>query len=314
MDHVINEGRHWVINKSAGETILHRAAKQGLPDIAAYALSMAKMSPTVKDNAGIPPIHKAAFHGHHKIVECLLKFGSDPNTNVKGTRPLHEALEGGSRRAVNHLLSFGSDPMLYDYSGNMPIDLSEGNEYMNKYFSSILADLHGKDAKRWNVGHNLDFSTPGLKIFDQDQTEPFPFDLEDTFELSHQPLPAYYRIGDKPGQYALNVDLRRFTSIDFTRGSGSCSRFEVISMTKDDFIKSARCCLLGHKPNISASVNPNDGLIYLVKVDNYLQKIMGVEGCSVAVSPKVPHPVGSKKSKGNDAKTKGAAPGAVINS
>lgn len=110
------------------------------------------------------------------------------------------------------------------------------------------------------------------------------------------------------------MDLRKFTSIDFTRGTGSCSRFEVVSMSKEDFLKSGRCCLLGHKPNISASLNPNDGLIYLVKVDNYLQKIMGVEGQSVAVPTKVPHPVGTKKSRGNDTKTKGAAAGIVINS
>ena len=278
LDHVVNEGRHWVINKSAGETILHRAAKQGLPDIAAYALSMGKMSPTVKDNGGIPPIHKAAFHGHHKIVELLLKFGSDPNTNVKGTRPLHEALEGGSRRGVHQLLSFGSDPMLYDYSGNMPIDLAEGNEDMHEYFGSVLADLHGKESKRWNISNNLDFTTPDLKICDKkERNESFPIDIEETFQLSHQPLPAYYRIGDKPGKYALNVDLRKFTSIDFTRGTGACSRFEVLSMSKEDFIRTARCCLLGHKPNISASVNPHDGKIYLVKVDSYLQKIMGVE-------------------------------------
>jgi len=305
LDHVVNEGRHWVINKSAGETILHRAAKQGLPDIAAYALSMAKMSPSVKDNGGIPPIHKAAFHGHQKIVELLLKFGTDPNTNVKGTRPLHEALEGGSRRSVHQLLSFGSDPMLYDYSGNMPIDLAEGNDDMHEYFGSVLADLHGKESKRWNVSKNQDFSMPGVKLYQQDEIDSLPICLEDTFDLSYQPLPAYYRIGDKPGQYALNVDLRRFTSIDFTRGTGSCSRFEVISMSKEDFIRTARCCLLGHKPNISASLNPHDGLIYLVKVDNYLQKIMGVEASSsISESSNVAAPSTPKKTKGGDGKNK----------
>ena len=55
--------------------IFRRAAKAGLPDIAAYALCMAKMSPVVKDNAGIPPICKAAFHGHAKIVDFLLRYG-----------------------------------------------------------------------------------------------------------------------------------------------------------------------------------------------------------------------------------------------
>ena len=106
LDEVIFEAKNWVTDKASGETILHRAAKYGFPDIVAYALDMAKMSPTVKDNAGIPPIHKAAFKGHAEVVEILLKFGVDPNTNVKGTRPLHEALEGGFVKAVNKVIYF----------------------------------------------------------------------------------------------------------------------------------------------------------------------------------------------------------------
>jgi hypothetical protein len=108
LDHLLAETGRWVIDKSAGETILHRAAKMGYPDAAAYALNMAKMSPVMKDNAGIPPIHKAAFRGHSDIVDYLLRYGADPNTNVKGTRPLHEALESGILESVHHLLGHGS--------------------------------------------------------------------------------------------------------------------------------------------------------------------------------------------------------------
>ena len=160
LDDLIGETNRWVIDKSAGETILHRASKMGYPDAAAYALDMAKMSPTMKDNAGIPPIHKAAFRGHSEIVDYLLRFGADPNTNVKGTRPLHEALENGNLDSVYHLLCHGSDPLLYDYSGNMPIDLAEDNDEMFYYFSNILSDLHGKKAERWNVSHQSDFIMP----------------------------------------------------------------------------------------------------------------------------------------------------------
>ena len=76
-------------------------------------------------------------------------------------------------------------------------------------------------------------------------------------------------------------------------------------MSKDDFIRTARCCLLGHKPNISSSLNPHDGLIYLVKVDNYLQKIMGVEASSIPETPTIAEsPSTHKKAKGNDGKNK----------
>ena len=76
-------------------------------------------------------------------------------------------------------------------------------------------------------------------------------------------------------------------------------------MSKEYFIRTARCCLLGHKPNISASLNPHDGLIYLVKVDNYLQKIMGVEASSsISESSVVAAPSIPKKTKGSDGKNK----------
>ena len=102
----------------------------GYPDVVAYALDHMRVNPTLKDNAGIPPIHRAAYKGHADIVDMLLRYGVDPNTNVKGTRPLHEALIGGSTRAVCNLLSHGSDPLLYDYTGHMPSDLAEEDDDM----------------------------------------------------------------------------------------------------------------------------------------------------------------------------------------
>ena len=70
---VLTDSKHLVTDKSTGETILHRAAKMGYPDVAAYALDMAKMSATVKDNAGFPPIHKAALKGHSEVVDYLIR-------------------------------------------------------------------------------------------------------------------------------------------------------------------------------------------------------------------------------------------------
>ena len=61
-----------------------RAAKMGYPDVVAYALDHLRVNPRLKDNAGIPPIHRAAYKGHADIVDMLLRYGVDPNTNVKG--------------------------------------------------------------------------------------------------------------------------------------------------------------------------------------------------------------------------------------
>ena len=70
---VMTDSRHMVLDRGAGETILHRAAKMGYPDVTAYALDMAKMSAVVKDNAGFPALHKAALKGHAEIVDYLIR-------------------------------------------------------------------------------------------------------------------------------------------------------------------------------------------------------------------------------------------------
>ena len=79
-----------MVDKNAGETILHKAALKGLPDIVAYSLDVLAMGAMEKDYAGLTPLHKAAFKGHEDNVRLLLKFGADPGIGVKGTRALHE--------------------------------------------------------------------------------------------------------------------------------------------------------------------------------------------------------------------------------
>ena len=90
LDNVINESNRWVIDKNAGETILHRASKMGYPDVAAYALDMAAMGPMDRDYAGLTPLHKAALKGNSNVAKILLSYGADPSAGVKGTRALHE--------------------------------------------------------------------------------------------------------------------------------------------------------------------------------------------------------------------------------
>ena len=90
LDNVVGESSRWVIDKNAGETILHRASKMGYPDVAAYALDMANMDPMERDYAGLTPLHKASLKGHANVAKILLQFGADPSAGMKGTRALHE--------------------------------------------------------------------------------------------------------------------------------------------------------------------------------------------------------------------------------
>ena len=273
LDDLIAEANRWVIDKSAGETILHRASKMGYPDAAAYALDMAKMSPVMKDNAGIPPIHKAAFRGHSEIVDYLLRYGADPNTNVKGTRPLHEALESGTLASVYHLLCHGADPLLYDYSGNMPIDLAEENEEMFFYFSNILTDLHGRKGKRWNVSHKFDFIMP-QKEEEEAMSSSSPAHPTSDFEfvVTNKMQPPVFQFSDREGRFLIALDFKTATSIDLLSPKHlSNSKYEVFDMPRDDFVRLGHCCDLGVKPN--PEIFKRDKVV-LVKIDSNIKKLL----------------------------------------
>lgn len=284
LDNVITESKNWVIDKGAGETILHRASKMGYPDVAAYAVDIVKMNPNLKDNAGIPPIHKAAFKGHHDIVQILLKYGVDPNTNVKGTRPLHEALESGDLWSVFHLLGYGSDPLLYDYSGNMPIDLTGGDEDMKQYLTSILADLHGKIGDRWNVSHEPSFHMPEdllQRHFHRGPENDVKSGSDDSdsedddliMESSSQPLPAYFQFPDREGRFMFLSDVKSSSKIDLKKQ-------EILEMSWEDFIRTSHCCLLGY--SIPSSMKQNEkSVVKLVAVEGSIKRSLGIESSPV---------------------------------
>ena len=198
---------------------------------------------------------------------------------------MHEALEGGHIGTVFQLLRHGSDPLLYDYSGNMPIDLAKESEdkQLLDFFSAILNDLHGKPAPRWNVSHDSSFVLPqsseldlpkrdsnlvlGLPESDEDDDD----DLDFEFEVSSQPLPPQFRLPQYPDEkFVLATDLKRFTSLDLTKLMG---KLNTIKVAREDFIKSAYCCLLG------ATVDPTtkQDQVILVKADSQLKKLLAVD-------------------------------------
>lgn len=81
---VQSEIKSWVINKGLGETILHRAARLGYTDVAAYCLEKMDCSPSPRDNAGYTPLHEACSRGHLDIAKLLLMYGASVSESAKG--------------------------------------------------------------------------------------------------------------------------------------------------------------------------------------------------------------------------------------
>lgn len=113
-----SEIHKWVLNKSVGQTTLHKAARLGYIDVVCYCLERLNLNPNVKDNAGYTPLHEACSKGFIDIARCLLLYGADlSETAHSGIRPIHEASEFGSIEIFRLLLQYGADPQLTTYNG-----------------------------------------------------------------------------------------------------------------------------------------------------------------------------------------------------
>ncbi|QQP56207.1 Putative LOC100877383, partial [Caligus rogercresseyi] len=171
----------------------------------------------------------------------------------RGRRPL----------AVHALLNHGADPLLYDYSGNMPIDLTEEDLDMRKYLGGILSDLHGKTAPRWNVvsrGSRNSFSTPPQELT-QECDEDESLSLE--FECSSSPLPPYYQFKDREGQFVKASDLPAYLLKGAT----------LLEMTKEEFLRNSHCTLLGGGSSPTEKDSKN---VRLLRLDESLRKALGI--------------------------------------
>jgi len=303
LSNVILESNRWVVDKNAGETILHRAAKMGYPDVVAYAVDMLGVSVMEKDYAGLTPLHKASYKGHDPIVKVLLKYGADPGAGVKGTRALHEAIEGISRDCVCTLLTYGADPLLHDYSGNMPIDLADNDPDMKHYLYNILADLAGvppkvrgvlpenaKPASRWNVSHRPDFHHPPESLeasgtsssVSGGPSSKFSDDNDNLlFEVTSHATPNYFQFRDKEGVFVLYRDLKEYVR-KYCAKTDIRAKGELLELGKTEFFKQSHCAMLDRRNlTIKTEKDEKDSskeeTVLLVKVDKFVKKLLNME-------------------------------------
>ncbi len=76
---------------------------------------------------GFQPLGLAAYFGHVKAVEYLIKAGAEinsPSKNSLGVTPLQSAVAGCHYEIVDLLLAAGADPNIQDKSGYTPLHVA----------------------------------------------------------------------------------------------------------------------------------------------------------------------------------------------
>ncbi|XP_015127485.1 mucin-5AC [Diachasma alloeum] len=285
------EIRTWVIKKGVGETVLHRAARLGYTDVAAYCLEKLNSPPSPKDNAGYTPLHEACSRGHLQIAKLLLAYGANVSESANGgIRPLHEAAENGATELVRLLLSYGADPVLATYSGQTPLMLAVDTDAY-PIIEQHLDDVQGRSSTPWS------FSGPS-SIFDDEETgydalleapsptpEPEPEELE--VEMSEVNLPVLFTLTNDPDKWVLLQDLMsavRVKSRDALlrqinpkapSGPPVVAHREVMRELKlHDFLEQSRCC---HLLSAGERINVRASKVTLIKYNDKVRSLLNVE-------------------------------------
>ncbi|XP_028179451.1 uncharacterized protein LOC114366706 [Ostrinia furnacalis] len=285
------EIKSWFINKSIGETHLHRAARLGYTDCVAYCLEKMEADPSAKDNAGFTPLHVAAAKGHVRIARLLLQYGANVSAAAQGgIRPLHEACENTHVEVIRLLLSYGADPLLGTYAGQTPEELAEGPAAM--LIRLHLSDVQGHAVEPWRFPHPAE-------IIDREEIgcdplsspppcspPPPPPDATIEIQTTDAPLPPFYTLRTAPGQpgdglWCLLQDITNLLQIkskdsllkQIHCGSGSPKEL-LREIRTQEFLERAQCQQLlcaGEKVNVRASK------VALVRVTDKLRQLLKIE-------------------------------------
>ncbi|CAG7837055.1 unnamed protein product [Allacma fusca] len=280
------EMRSWVLNKGLGETVLHRAARLGYPDVASYCLEHDLCSPNSKDNAGYSPLHETCIKGHLEVAKVLLAYGANPSQAAPGgIRPLHEACENGHVELVRLLVSYGADPLLATYAGQSPMELAEPHEPVRRLLQEHIKDVQGKPNTPWVFRGSGNWAEDkfdsGFEITDAVPSPDAGADPEAfEFEASENTLPPLYRLKgeNETSFYVLLQDLLNYIGQPKDRFLKNNPTADVVELNSNDFLEQAHCChLLGEKFNLNSSSD----LLTLIKYDDRVKKMLNIESCFI---------------------------------
>ncbi|XP_078694372.1 uncharacterized protein LOC144923585 isoform X2 [Branchiostoma floridae x Branchiostoma belcheri] len=244
------EMKKLLIQKSSGETVLHRASRLGYEEVVRYCLETRYVDVNSQDNAGYSSLHEASVRGHRAIVQDLILFGGDVNCSAQdGTRPIHDAVENDHVEIVRMLLSYGADPCLATYSGRTISSLCR-SEIMERFITDHFRDLAGREEDDSNEGA-WEFSGSCAIMEDQSEgtgmdvfadipkeEESDPDDFE--FEMSERPhVPAYnllINLREGCRNYLLVDDVMTHLEISREQLMAKLANQRPVCMSKSNFV------------------------------------------------------------------------------
>ncbi|WP_188595803.1 ankyrin repeat domain-containing protein [Thermocladium modestius] len=113
-----------------------------------WELMEMEVSPNIKDDYGLSPLHHAAMHGEFDTVEILLEYSADVNARDNyGETPLHYAAMNGDLDTVKLLIKYGADPNTKNNDGKTPLDYAEKNGHYD-----VVKELKQKVKKETETG------------------------------------------------------------------------------------------------------------------------------------------------------------------
>jgi len=116
------------------ETILHGAAQKGNVEVASVLIHLKADLNVQNTMEGAAPLHVAARHGNHTIVQTLIQSGCNVQiTDKHGRTALHWAVSAGHVSVVKLLLQSGCNN-IPDSNGETPLSilLQKITDYKNK--------------------------------------------------------------------------------------------------------------------------------------------------------------------------------------
>ncbi|RWS16760.1 uncharacterized protein B4U79_16068 [Dinothrombium tinctorium] len=305
-----SEMKRIMVNKALGETVLHRAARQGykVRDVVMYCLATNTCDINARDNAGYTPLHECCSRGHLAIAKALLAHGGDVNASAAGgIRPLHDAVEGDHLELVRLLLSYGADPTISTYSGLTPLKLAR-SKAMVQFLKGAFIALAALIRSPLSLGFLFDLTAElpsdseqavlpwkfkdSLSVFDSsvgfDVFDGLPSDCEEEesdeflFEVSDSPHLPCFRLslpGSRTKAYCNSVrlsDVLRHTALSREEFSSRHQHISVLTLSRHEFESSASCShLMGA---VVGADEAGDGQsVELLVLDDMVRELLGVE-------------------------------------
>lgn len=135
---------------------IHEAAKRG-DRVAAEKFLAQGVQINTKNEAGLTPLHLAAWHGRTEVMELLLACGANIHAKCReaGMTPLHYAAAFGQKEAAELLIANGAEVDAKNKRGGTPL----GNAAMGTGRNREVAELLIANGADVNT-RNLDGRTP----------------------------------------------------------------------------------------------------------------------------------------------------------